>query len=256
MGGPIYDLVFGACISCTVFTSAKASYQTWVIYKRNRKFSLYAAILWAELVTCFVLAVISWLFLKGRIIPNFLLFFSILCLWTVQMHCILQIILNRAFLLVDNKQRARQLQIGTFVLVSLINISVFCIWIPAQMHISERYVRLNNVWLRGEKSVCAVIDTSLNAYFLWAVHTQLIGNGLTKYRTLFRYNIFMVFISISLDLLLIGSMSFPGLAYFQFHPLAYLVKLHIELNLADLMSRIVRATNPLNTFDLTTAPAD
>ncbi|KAK7996375.1 hypothetical protein PG989_004415 [Apiospora arundinis] len=140
------------------------------------------------------------------------------------MHCILQIILNRAFLLVDNKQRARQLQIGTFVLVSLINISVFCIWIPAQMHISERYVRLNNVWLRGEKSVCAVIDTSLNAYFLWAVHTQLIGNGLTN--------------------------------YFQFHPLAYLVKLHIELNLADLMSRIVRATNPLNTFDLTTAPAD
>lgn len=115
------------------------------------------------------------------------------------MHCILQIILNRAALLVIKKHRARQLQIGTFVIVALLNISVFCIWIPAQMHVSDRYVNLNQHWLRVEKSLFAVIDTSLNAYFLWAVRTQLIANGLTKYRALFRGNICMAFVSVSLD---------------------------------------------------------
>lgn len=43
-------------------------------------------------------------------------------------------------------------------------------------------------------------------------------------------------------------------SYLQIHVLTYLIKLHIELTLVDMMSRIVQATNPLNTFDLTTAP--
>ncbi|KAK8103109.1 hypothetical protein PG984_016255 [Apiospora sp. TS-2023a] len=254
MSNSNFDLVLGASLSCAVFTVVKASHQTWVIYRRNKRFSIYVAMVWAEWVTSFVLCVVSWVFLKGVIMPTFGLFFSMICLWTIQMHCILQIILNRAALLVINKHRARQLQVGTFVIVTLINISVFCIWIPAQMHVSDRYVHLNQVWVRVEKSLFAVIDTSLNIYFLWAVRTQLIANGLTKYRALFRCNIGMAFISISLDLILIGSMSLPMLNYFQIHALAYLIKLHIELNLVDMMSRIVQTTNPLNTFDLTTAP--
>lgn len=35
-------------------------------------------------------------------------------------------------------------------------------------------------------------------------------------------------------------------SYIQFHPLVYLLKLHIELNMADLIAKVVRASNPLN----------
>lgn len=34
--------------------------------------------------------------------------------------------------------------------------------------------------------------------------------------------------------------------YIQFHPLVYLVKLHIEMNFAELIAKIVRTTNQLN----------
>ncbi|KAK8131286.1 hypothetical protein PG984_007724 [Apiospora sp. TS-2023a] len=170
------------------------------------------------------------------------------------MQCILQIILNRVSILTLDRRRARQLQLGTFAAITMINISVFCIWIPAQLQISGSYTRLNDIWDRTEKSIFATIDAGLNAYFLWIVRTKLISNGLTKYWVLFRYNIVMVCISVSLDIILIGSMSLPsGLIYIQFHPLTYLIKLHIELNLAELIGKVVQATNPLNVTDLESA---
>lgn len=44
-------------------------------------------------------------------------------------------------------------------------------------------------------------------------------------------------------------MSLPNSAvYIQFHPLTYLVKLHIEMNIADLISKIVKATNHLGEY--------
>lgn len=155
------------------------------------------------------------------------------------MQCILQIILNRVSILTLDRRRAKQLQLATFAAITMINISVFCIWIPAQLQISNSYTRLNDVWDRTEKAIFATIDAGLNTYFLWVVRTKLISNGLTKYWALFRYNIAMVCISVSLDvskntllptttkkererlqllthkqLILIGSMSLPsGLMY-------------------------------------------
>lgn len=44
-------------------------------------------------------------------------------------------------------------------------------------------------------------------------------------------------------------MSLPNTAvYIQFHPLVYLVKLHIEMNVADLIAKIVKASNELNVY--------
>lgn len=115
------------------------------------------------------------------------------------MQCILQIILNRISLLVVDRRQARRLQLLTFAAITLINISVFCIWIPAQLQISNRYTHINDIWDRTEKAIFATIDAGLNTYFLWVVRTKLIANGLTKYWTLFRYNIAMVCVSVSLD---------------------------------------------------------
>ena len=45
-------------------------------------------------------------------------------------------------------------------------------------------------------------------------------------------------------------MSLPnGFVYVQFHPLVYLLKLHIEMNMADLIGKVVRASNQDGTHD-------
>ncbi|KAK1973351.1 hypothetical protein LZ30DRAFT_611118, partial [Colletotrichum cereale] len=72
-------------------------------------------------------------------------------------------------------------------------------------------------------------------------------SGLTKYTALFRFNLAMIAISISLDITLIGVMSLPNtLIYAQFHPLAYLLKLHIEMGMADLIAKVVKASHPMS----------
>ncbi|KAK7932097.1 hypothetical protein PG985_002809 [Apiospora marii] len=221
------SIIWGASMACAVFTASKAGHQTWIVCKRKKRLNAYVAMIWAEWISSVTISI---------------------------MQCILQIILNRVSILTLDRRRAKQLQLATFAAITMINISVFCIWIPAQLQISNSYTRLNDIWDRTEKAVFATIDASLNAYFLWVVRTKLISNGLVKYWALFRYNIAMVCVSVSLDLILIGSMSLPsGLIYIQFHPLTYLIKLHIELNLAELIGKVVQATNPLNITDLESA---
>lgn len=120
-------------------------------------------------------------------------------LWVVQMQCILQIIINRVTLVVVNKAFAKRLRLIVFFIVLLINISVFIIWMPARLQISQTYVHVNDIWDRIEKGIFAVVDACLNVYFLWTVRHNLIAAGLTKYKPLYRFNMAMICCSISLD---------------------------------------------------------
>ncbi|KAH7114784.1 hypothetical protein B0J13DRAFT_656089 [Dactylonectria estremocensis] len=53
----------------------------------------------------------------------------------------------------------------------------------------------------------------------------------------------MVAISMSLDIVLIGSVSIGnGFIYVKFHPLVYMLKLQIEMNISSLIVKVVRAT--------------
>lgn len=115
------------------------------------------------------------------------------------MQCILQIIINRVSMIMENKTHARYLKLGVFAIVVVINISVFCIWIPARLQINKTYERINGIWDRAEKAIFAVVDAALNFYFMWMVHTNLISAGLVKYQPLFRFNSMMVCISVALD---------------------------------------------------------
>ncbi|KAG4276961.1 hypothetical protein FPRO04_07707 [Fusarium proliferatum] len=109
----------------------------------------------------------------------------------------------------------------------------------------QTYIDINNVWDRIEKGIFAVIDLALNFYFVYLVRSSLISYGLTKYVVLYRFNLVMVIVSISMDILIIGSMSLRNtFLYVEFHPLAYLVKLHIELSMAELIAKIVKASGP------------
>ncbi|XDG05201.1 hypothetical protein ABKA04_004816 [Annulohypoxylon sp. FPYF3050] len=136
------------------------------------------------------------------------------------------------------------------IIFGLINLSVYLIWIPARLQINETYIAINDVWDRIEKGIFCIIDGSLNVYFIYVVRKDLISNGLTKYMPLFIFNIVMLTFSLSLDkwsltkvqIILIGVMSL-GQIYFQFHPFVYLLKLYIEMNITDLIAKIVRADN-------------
>jgi len=122
----------------------------------------------------------------------------------------MQIIVNRIALLHVSPTIVRRLKWGIFIILALINISVFCIWIPARLQISQTYIDINNIWDRIEKGIFAVIDLALNFYFVYLVRSSLISYGLTKYVVLYRFNLVMVVISISMDVSLNCQTSFTS----------------------------------------------
>lgn len=61
---------------------------------------------------------------------------AVLC-WSIQVQLLLQIIINRVRLILADRRKGRLLTIVTAVAVTLINISVFVIWIPARLQINN-----------------------------------------------------------------------------------------------------------------------
>lgn len=111
----------------------------------------------------------------------------------------MQIIINRIALLAVSRTVIRRLKWGMFVFLALINISVFCIWIPSRLQISDRWRHINMIWDRIEKCLFALCDLGLNLYFVYLVRSSLVNYGLTKYVVLYRFNLAIIFISIGMD---------------------------------------------------------
>lgn len=109
-----------------------------------------------------------------------------------------------------NKRKSQIIKWSLFVAIGLINISVYCVWIPALMEINDTFVSFNLIWERIEKSLFLVIDFGLNLYFLYLVRSRLILKGLTKYWPLFNFNVTAVMVSVSMDALLLGMLSLPN----------------------------------------------
>lgn len=95
-------------------------------------------------------------------------------------------------------------------MITAINISVYTIWIPARMQISEEYIQINSWWDRCEKVLYLLIDAALNIYFIRIVSSNLVHNGLEKYRALSRFNWFIIGFSLAMDVLIIAMMSLPN----------------------------------------------
>lgn len=131
-------------------------------------------------------------------------------LWCFQVHTLMQIIINRISILSVDRTTVFRVKWGTFALLILINISVVCIWVPANLQISQKFITINNIWDRIQKGLICVIDAALNYYFVHLVRSRLIANGLTKYTRLYRYNLFMIIVSIALDILIVAMMSLPN----------------------------------------------
>jgi hypothetical protein len=137
-------------------------------------------------------------------------YFIAVSLWTIQTQLFLQIIANRVGLIMVDKRKARLIKLVLFVVVLLINISVYCIWIPALLGSNQTFITINHVWERIEKALFLVLDAGLNLYFLYLVRSNLIAKGLTKYWPLFNFNATIVVVSVAMDTALLGMLSLPN----------------------------------------------
>ncbi|EXK75722.1 hypothetical protein FOQG_19512 [Fusarium oxysporum f. sp. raphani 54005] len=240
----VASIAWGLSLGITIFNIAKATRQTRSAWNRRKKITSYVALVWVEIISSFLLGVMCWFYLWGVIEPSMQFFFFIIVWWSTQVQCLIQIIINRVSLLMVVRSNGTKLKWLCFLILLAVNISVFCIWVPARLQISEQYIHLNEIWDRCEKVIFAIMDAALNFYFIYIVKQRLVANGLQKYTRLYQMNMFLCGISIALDVLLICMMSLPnGFVYIQFHPLVYLLKLHIEMNMADLIGKVVRASN-------------
>ncbi|KAK8054441.1 hypothetical protein PG994_009508 [Apiospora phragmitis] len=251
----IISIIWGITIAAGLFTASKAYKQSKAMYKRTGQLSIYTIMIWAEWTASMTIGVLCWCHIRGYIEPSFWIYFFILTFWTIQIQCICQIIINRIGLLALDQKRMRKIRWGVFGILAMVNISVYCIWIPARLQISDEYIFINKIWDRLEKVIFLIVDSSLSIYFVVLIRRNLIDNGLTKYMPLYRFNLFMVGCSIALDVILIVSMSIPNdiltdLATSNSTLLVYMMKLHIEMNIASLIAKVVRATGGGNSDGL------
>ncbi|KAL1646001.1 hypothetical protein SLS58_003421 [Diplodia intermedia] len=250
----VVSLVWGFSLGWSIFAAGTALRQTLHMRRRRKHLTVYIAMVWAELVASFIIGFFGWFFMMGMIPPSFWFFFFVLVFWVIQIQVILQIIVNRVGLLVPDKRHVRKMKWCVAAYVGVINISVFCIWLPAQLQRSATYVHLNRIWDPVTKGLFLLLDGSLNLYFLRMVRRDLIAMGLHKYTTLFWTNAAMAVVSVFMDVAIILSMLFKNpFVYVQFHPLAYLIKLSIEMALADLIAKLVRAAASASHHDAAAA---
>ncbi|KAH9217412.1 hypothetical protein DL95DRAFT_334006, partial [Leptodontidium sp. 2 PMI_412] len=227
----------------TTWTAIKQTADMKRRYGYSKLNSPYIWMIWLEILVCLIFSIICWLHLNHIIPPSFAFYFVILTTWALQVQFLLQIIINRVSILLIDRQKAMRLKIGVAILITAVNISVYCIWVPARLQVSARYEHINNIWDRCEKVIYLLVDGALNWYFIHTVKIQLVNQGLVKYNRLVRFNKWIIGFSLSMDVLIISMMSLKNsFVYMQFHPFAYIVKLNIEMSMADLIAKVSRAS--------------
>ncbi|KAH6951437.1 hypothetical protein DER45DRAFT_383334 [Fusarium avenaceum] len=224
-------------------------WEAWKQTRRNRNplRSTYIYMLWGEIAANLIITVIGWVFLDGIIGPTVPVLFFILFFWVFQVQLLMQIIVNRISIIAEHRSTIFKLKWGTAILITLVNVAVFVIWIPSHTvpPVNDTFVRINEVWDRLSKVIILVVDAGLNWYFLRTVKKRLVEqHQLTKYKPLVGFNAKLMVVSVLMDGMLIGLMSLPNqVVYVQFHPVAYMVKLNIEMSMAKLITRLAKGEN-------------
>ncbi|KAJ7150540.1 hypothetical protein C8R43DRAFT_1067986 [Mycena crocata] len=241
----VASLAFGWTLGFGYFVVCHAVRET----RRTRRFNTYVILIWSQILVSSAFAIICWLYLKKIIPHSFAYFFSILTLWALQVQLLLQIIVNRICILLRNDRERNLLKYGTAGLILIINISVYNIWIPAKLQINQQYHDINIWWDRIEKCLYLVVDAALNWFFIRSVKRRLVDHGLKKYDRLVRFNTQIVGVSLAMDVLIIAMMSLPNdFVYMQFHPVAYTVKLNIEMAMGQLIIKVAKSTGTFLPF--------
>ncbi|KAK4448457.1 hypothetical protein QBC34DRAFT_426514 [Podospora aff. communis PSN243] len=233
--------LWGFTMSLAVFSFSKGFKQTYRSWSRSHKITAYIAMIWLVWIAGIIVSITCWLFIMDRVPPSIWYFIGMLIMWTIMIQGLTQILANRISLILYNPDKARRLKLGVALVIGVINVSVFIVWIPARLQISDAWIKANNIWDRLEKCIFLIVDTLLNFYFMRLVKRKLIANGLHKYNRVYQFNGMLVCVSIAIDIAIIGLMSLPDDAvYIQAHALGYMLKLNIEMNLADLIGKVVK----------------
>lgn len=112
----------------------------------------------------------------------------------------MQIIINRLAVVMDDRKMVSRVKWGTAVLITIVNILVFCIWIPAHVSDIKIFTDINTYWDRASKVIILIVDAGLNWWFLKIVKQRLVRyHGLTKYQPLVTFNARLMVLSIAMD---------------------------------------------------------
>lgn len=131
-------------------------------------------------------------------------------LWSIQTQLLSQIIANRVSLIMVERRKATMLRWGLFISIGLVNLAVCFIWTIAMLPGATQFQVVLNIWFeKAEKAFFLILDLSLNLLFLYLVRYRLIADGLSKYWKLYHFNVGIVILSTSMDILLLGFLSLP-----------------------------------------------
>lgn len=88
------------------------------------------------------------------------LLFFILVFYAFEVQLLMQIIINRIALIAERKPTATKLKVATAVIISCINIAVFCIFIPSHMipPANQTFVNINKYWDRLSKVLIMLVE--------------------------------------------------------------------------------------------------
>ncbi|KAH0613514.1 uncharacterized protein H6S33_005400 [Morchella sextelata] len=234
-------IAWGFTLGFGYLVAWKGYKQTSRIPRRKRFKSMYFWLIWGEVISVFGYGCLTWLHVSEYVGPSFWLFLGIWVFWTVQTNTQSQIIINRIAVIIVDKRQIKLVRRWVFaVIMVLCFISAFT-WIGASLQINSRFIRGEEVHTRLEGVIFICIDIFLNLYFIKSVKKHLLEAGLEKYRPLTNFVIGIICISIGVDIVVVGMMSYHNpRIWLQFHPLGFIIKLNIELSMADLIRKIAR----------------
>ncbi|UQC87725.1 uncharacterized protein CLUP02_13244 [Colletotrichum lupini] len=238
-------ILFGITIGLTMLATFKASQQTFQIYSRTKSATkLYPWMIWIFLLTNISQAVTNWLLAHGDFVKSIGSSIGSCMLWILQTQLAPQILANRLGLLLVDKKRAKMMKFGLLVIVGVINISVTCIYIAGYSINPKYFTHLHKIWDPIDKVVDLLIDISLNTVFLRIIQHEFVADGLQNCpvcTTIQRY-----------DLTTITQLHNPiwnePYLYAMTHPMAYTMKLIIEMTMADLISSIAKRPHQMQEF--------
>ncbi|KAK0387706.1 hypothetical protein NLU13_3951 [Sarocladium strictum] len=239
------SIIWGISLGVALFTFASATVQTMRAWRETRRVTLYMILMWLEWSSCTAMGVLSWLFLTKVIRPSLEYFLFFVILWCLQIHALMQIIIDRIAVVGISCRTTSRLRWGVFLLLLAVNIAAACCWIPAQLQLSSStLVKISSIFDLVQKGFVILPDVLLNFYFLFLVVDRFDDGALSKHNSRFWFNTAMVVVSVALDVMLVLTMAWLKMpVYVQFQPLAYLLKLQIDMELTDMVNKLARASD-------------
>ncbi|EPQ66992.1 Bgt-428 [Blumeria graminis f. sp. tritici] len=195
----IASMAWGFTMGFGFLTTWTAMKQTALVHRRygvSRLNSPYIWMIWLEILVCLTLSVICWLHLVGVIYPGSNQ--TLVTCWSLQIHFLLQIIINRVSILLTSRRKANILKYGVAVFITAVNISMYC----------TCELKQPDLLFQNELLSCQL---------------DSMDDTLTLSREEDRTDSY---------------------SYVQFHPLAYMVKLNIEMAMTELMTKVACSPNP------------